>query len=67
MNLDFKVGTLNVNGLANAEKRRLLLHFLQSAEVDVVALQEPHAKDKDFDFWTKIGLDKLCGHTTQLF
>src|SRR5688572_24523981 len=53
MTREIKIGTLNVNGLANADKRRLLFHFVQTADVDVVALQEPHAKVTDFDFWSQ--------------
>jgi exonuclease III len=53
MNQVLKVGTLNVNGLANTDKRRLLFHFVQSADVDVVALQEPHTKITDTDFWSQ--------------
>ena len=51
MSMEIKIGTLNVNGLASADKRRLLFHFLWLADVDIVALQEPHAIDTDSDFW----------------
>ena len=45
-----KIGTLNVNGLTNADKRLCVLHYLWSAEVDIVAIQEPHAPSTDNDF-----------------
>ena len=48
----FKIGMLNVNGMSENGKRQQILHFLRTADVDIVAIQEPHAKDLDAEFWS---------------
>ena len=43
---------LNANGMSEYGKRQQILHFLRTADVDIVAIQEPHAKDLDAEFWS---------------
>lgn len=48
-----KIGTLNVNGLANKQKRTRIFEYLKQSKADVFCIQETHSTHEQTDRWTK--------------
>lgn len=48
-----KIVNLNVNGLNNANKRRIVFNHLQRTKADLFLLQETHATENTIKMWTQ--------------
>ena len=50
---DFRVGSLNCNGLGGAEKREKVINWLKGKLESVICLQETHAVPETEHLWKK--------------
>lgn len=51
--IQLKIGTLNVNGLANHKKRTDIFKYLKQTDADFFCIQETHSTYELTDKWTK--------------
>lgn len=50
---DFKIGTLNLNGARDSQKRMCLFEFIKQKHIDVTFVQESHSDLKNEVDWKK--------------
>ena len=51
---NIKIGTFNVKGLWNEQKRRQIFQHLHQRQFDVICLQETHSLPKDEKYWRSL-------------
>src|SRR5207237_1403646 len=49
--MSFKLCTLNVRGMRDRVKRRIVFNFLRDEKIDIAFLQETHSVSSDFRYW----------------
>ena len=50
---DMKIISLNVRGLNNYKKRKIVFQNLEKANCDIAFLQETYSSSKEVDMWTQ--------------
>lgn len=63
----FKVATLNVNGLRSDTKRRTLFNLFKNDQAHIVLLQETHSTEKEERIWSNEWGNKIIfSHGTNM-
>jgi len=64
--MDSKIATINVRGLRDRTKRRIVFNFLRDEKIDIAFLQETHSLESDYRYWrSEWGSEILLAHGTE--